>query len=262
MKVASFSVATVDYFPQADLYCPGGNALNQAVLFSRMGHECVFAGAVGTDPAGDRVEELLRREGVDLARLHRLPGRTATNQLVNDGTGERFSVEGSWDGGVYPGFRLGPEDWEYIGDCDVWTTHADCPSFSEALRRKRPDQRLCVDFLHLTDLDLIQRSLHGIDIAYFGGTPDFEPILVRLAAKFRIPLVLTLGAGGSIAFRGTQVYRQPALPVERVVDTTGCGDAFQAAFTAAWCAGSGLPECLLAGAEAGRRATLHHGARA
>lgn len=45
-------------------------------------------------------------------------------------------------------------------------------------------------------------------------------------------IVLTLGTNGSIAFSGSRRYTQNALPLEKVIDTTGYGDAFQAGLTA------------------------------
>ncbi|MGD9210986.1 MAG: PfkB family carbohydrate kinase [Desulfobacteraceae bacterium] len=45
-----------------------------------------------------------------------------------------------------------------------------------------------------------------------------------------ILIVLTLGSDGSIAFYGSKSYQQRTLITNNVVDTTGCGDAFQAGF--------------------------------
>jgi sugar/nucleoside kinase (ribokinase family) len=42
--------------------------------------------------------------------------------------------------------------------------------------------------------------------------------------------IVKVGADGVIACRDNQLVRCPALPVERVVDTTGAGDAFDAGF--------------------------------
>src|SRR5262249_3766254 len=42
--------------------------------------------------------------------------------------------------------------------------------------------------------------------------------------------VVTLGPAGSLALGGAQRLACPAAPVERVVDTTGAGDAYTAGF--------------------------------
>ena len=39
MKIACFTVAAMDYFSQQDEYYAGGNSLNQAIRFRKLGHE-------------------------------------------------------------------------------------------------------------------------------------------------------------------------------------------------------------------------------
>lgn len=259
-QVACFSVATMDTFPQQNRRFPGGNALNQAIRFSRMGHTSAFVGALGTDESGDRIAALLRTESVDASHTHRINGNTATNQIVNDDAGERYGVEGTWKGGVYEGFQLTLSDWEFLAGFDIWTTHADCPSYGDALARKGDRQLMAVDFLHLTDYDLLKRSLAAVDIAYFGGTADMADDLAHIArANPRSTIVLTLGNAGSIAFQRDDTYTQPALPIASVTDTTGCGDAFQAGFTASYFETRDIRASLLAGAESGREAAGHYG---
>jgi sugar/nucleoside kinase (ribokinase family) len=259
MKIACFTVAAMDQFSQAGTAHAGGNALNQAVRFRHLGHETLFAGALGTDKAGDVIAALLSAEGVDLSCLHRVEGQTASNRLVNDAAGERHGVAGAWENGVYTDFRLSQADWDHMAACDVWCTHADCPDFAEALRRKRVDQRLAVDFLHLLDPERLAACAGVADICYIGGTPDMAGPLAELSKDRPGVMVLTLGAQGSLAFSGGRQYHQPAVETAGVVDTTGCGDAFQAAFTASWLTNGDLEAALRAGAENGWIAALTRG---
>lgn len=259
MKVACFSVAALDYFPQQDKYCAGGNSLNQAIRFRRMGHPSAFVGALGTDEAGDRLAALLQTESVDVSRLRRIDGPTACNRIINDDSGERYGVEGAWAGGVYEQFELDETDWDYLDQFEVWATHANSPSYLSALERKTSTQFMAVDFLHLKDYELLQKSLRVVDIAYFGGTPEMANDLAGIAKANRGLIVLTLGARGSMAFEGDRVYSQKALTTGKVVDTTGCGDAFQAAFTASYFATKDIRASLLAGAELGHTAAMSFG---
>ena len=259
MKIACFTVAALDHFPQANTSHAGGNALNQAVRFRHLGHNTLFAGAIGTDTAGDAIAALLSGEGVERSCLHRIEGKTASNRILNDAAGERYGVEGAWDSGVYADFRLSSTDWAHLLDCDVWCTHADCPDFAEALRRKGSRQRLAVDFLHLLDPERLAACAGVADICYIGGTEDMITPLTELSKGRPGVIVLTLGAQGSIAFSDGRQTRQPALETSGIVDTTGCGDAFQAAFTASWLTGGDLAASLLAGAENGWIAALARG---
>jgi sugar/nucleoside kinase (ribokinase family) len=254
MKVACFSVAAMDFFPQQNRSYAGGNSLNQSIRFRQMGWQSAFVGALGTDEAGDRIAALLTANSVETVRLHRINGRTACNQIMNDEAGERRGVAGAWQGGVYSEFKLSAADWTYLKQFDVWSTHADGPNYLSALERKDSAQFMSVDFLHLRDYDLLRKSLAVVDIAYFGGEDEMIDDLGRIAEAHRGLIVLTLGAQGSMAFEGGRAYSQKALPTEKVVDTTGCGDAFQAAFTASYFRTKDIRASLLAGAELGRQA--------
>ena len=259
MKIACFSVAAMDFFPQQNQHFAGGNSLNQSVRFCQLGHEAAFVGALGSDEAGERILALLKAYGVDVSRCQRLDGVTAHNQLVNDSAGERFGVEGAWNDGVYGSFQLSQDDWRHVEACDVWATHANGINYDEALARKTASHFLAVDFLHFNTYELLEKSLNVVDIAYFGGTPDMADELEQISRRHNGLIVLTLGAGGSIAFQNGKAWRQAALPLDPVVDCTGCGDAFQAAFTAHYYQHRDVPAALLAGAQLGREAASHFG---
>ena len=260
MKVACFSVAAVDFFPQQNAWYAGGNSLNQAVRFRQLGHHSAFVGALGTDDAGDRIATLLNDVQIDTNCLQRIEGFTARNQIVNDSSGERYGIEGAWESGVYESYSINQDIWNYLENFDVWATHANCPFYQVVLERKTEKQILSVDFLHLRDYDLLKKSLNVADIVFFGGTPDMVEELAQIAQTTPGKvIVLTLGAGGSMAFSGIQVFTQVALPLEKVIDTTGCGDAFQAGFTANYYQNKDIQKALLAGAELGRKAAMSYG---
>ncbi len=259
MNVACFSVAAIDFFPQQNAWYAGGNSLNQAVRFRELSFQSAFIGALGTDDAGDRLVTLLANKQVDMTCLKRIDGFTARNKIINDAAGERFGVDGAWESGVYESFSMTDTDWTYLNNFDVWATHANCPFFNSTLARKTT-QLLSVDFLHLRDYDLLQYSMTTADIVFFGGTVDMIGDLAQIAKK--VPekvIVLTLGAGGSMAFSDNKTYAQEALPLAKVIDTTGCGDAFQAGFTASYYKMRNIPDALLAGAELGRKAAMSFG---
>ena len=43
-------------------------------------------------------------------------------------------------------------------------------------------------------------------------------------------LLATFGEGGSLAFDGTEFYRQPCIPAPKLVNTVGAGDSYGAGF--------------------------------
>lgn len=257
MKAACFSVAAIDYFPRQDKYFAGGNALNQSVRLSNQGVRCSFIGAVGDDDNGDKIFSLLKRNNIDIEFLKITNGCTANNRIVNDNTGERFGELNAWKGGVFESYKIEEDAWNYIRGFNIWATHSSCPNFAETLIRKEK-VTLCVDYLHLPDFQEIVETIENVDIAYVGGNIDMAEKLFGLSKQKDKLIVLTLGSEGSIAFYKGQKFIQPALPSE-VVDTTGCGDAFQAGFTYSYKKFGDIPKALLSGAEMGRRATMHYG---
>lgn len=259
VHAACFSVAAMDYFPQQNRYFAGGNSLNQTIRFRHLGLDSSFIGALGTDNAGERIVNLLEKASVDISHMYRIEGMTACNEIINDECGERYGIDGAWQNGVYSGFVLNDSDWSYISDFDIWATHADGINYHEALRRKKDNNFLVVDFLHFDDNVLFIDGIDKIDIAYFGGKMDQVDDLLKLSKKYKGIIVLTLGADGSIAIQNGITYRQKALPIGKVVDTTGCGDAFQAGFSATYYSTKDIQRSLLIGSELGKKAALYYG---
>ncbi len=260
MKYAYFSLASVDYYPQQDRYYAGGNALNQSIRASQLGCETAFIGALGNDKHGKMLHKLLLQNNVDITHTRFIEGTTATNNIINDENGERFGEDGTWIGGVYENYRFQSEHWKYLRHFQCWSTHCHCPNFMETISRKGPEHSLCVDYLHLPEIQVLEQSIDHVDIAYVGGEKDIVDYLSNIAANTESLIVLTLGKDGSIAFSGKQKFTQPALPVNNIVDTTGCGDAFQAAFTISYLQNKNIGNALKAGAISGRQATSHYGA--
>jgi fructoselysine 6-kinase len=259
MKSACFSIATIDYYSQQNKTYPGGNSLIQAICFRNLGFESAFIGALGTDPAGDQIAALMLKKGVDLSLLQRISGQTASNEIVVDETGEPTSVEATWQGGVCETFQLSETDWKTISSFDVWSTHADGANYAAALAHKQRGQLMSVDFQHLKDSALLEKSLRVVDIAFFSGAMDMADDLALLAKNNRSIIVLTLGAQGSMAFEGDHTFTQAALPMGKIIDITGYSDAFQAAFTARYYRSRDIRAALFAGVEMGRKAAGHFG---
>jgi sugar/nucleoside kinase (ribokinase family) len=78
-------------------------------------------------------------------------------------------------------------------------------------------------------------------------TKQIHAFLKKFTARELFPIVAEkLGPRGSIVFAGGAVYREEALALIPL-ETTGAGDAFCAAFLAAWIHGKSLAECAALG---------------
>lgn len=81
-------------------------------------------------------------------------------------------------------------------------------------------------------------------------------------ARRHSPLVAcTVGAQGSLVVTPEEVISSPAVPVRRVVDTTGAGDLYAAGFMYGLTNGRGLGECAQLGAIAASEVISHVGPR-
>jgi sugar/nucleoside kinase (ribokinase family) len=92
-------------------------------------------------------------------------------------------------------------------------------------------------------------SLGRIAFAFVGGASShLEPLMV-LSRRSPVRFVLTAGAAGAWGIARGRVVAQPTL-ARTIVDTTGCGDAFQGGFLVSAVSGSSLEDALAAGARA------------
>ncbi len=73
--------------------------------------------------------------------------------------------------------------------------------------------------------------------------------------------VMTRSEKGSVIVRGEETAEQPATPVERVVDSTGAGDAYCAGFLFGWACGKSLSESAKLGTFCATRVIQQLGAR-
>ena len=119
MKIACIGDNCIDYYEESGLAFPGGNPVNVAVYARSLGAQTAYLGAVGTDPYGDLLLRRLSEEGVDVSHVQRLPGATALCH-VSHVNGDR--VLGDYDEGVMAEFSLLPEDFRFLGACDLAVT--------------------------------------------------------------------------------------------------------------------------------------------
>ena len=101
------------------------------------------------------------------------------------------------------------------------------------------------ELLGLADLMICSEEF----ILKLTGLKDAEEAVRQVWAKYR-PKVCgaTMGVRGSMAFDGKEFVRCPAFKVEKVVDTTGCGDLFHTGFAIRYIETQDLMACQRFGA--------------
>jgi fructoselysine 6-kinase len=260
MKIAAFSCLCVDHYPERGISTPGGNSLNFGVHAKRLGAESVcVAGFIGTDPHADAIERLLKAERIDVSRLYRLDGATASNRIYNTPEGERYSNPGDWESGVKNSGVFDEAAWEFLLGHDIIAAPYLDANLPELLKRRGRRPLIIADFMHFDDPAVIREYLPFIDITVVSPQTSRLAHLKTLADENNKLILALLGAEGSKAFVNGAEYHQPALPVSKVIDTTGCGDSYQAGFAVSYFADRDIPKAMRKGAETASKVLLHYG---
>jgi sugar/nucleoside kinase (ribokinase family) len=252
---------------------PGGSAATQAVWLARLGMSVDFVGRVGAaDHAAET--ELLRRFGVE-PHLAADPSRE-TGRLIAivDPTGERSfltdrGANDALEAADIPDALIDRADHIHISGYSLFA-HSPREAVLRVMHRAvRPvsvdpgsaeflREVGAANFLGWT-AGAAMLFPNSEEAAVLAGTDDAEAQGERLAQFY--PLVaIKRGAAGCEAWRGTERWRLRAPAVE-VVDTTGAGDAFVAAFLAARLNGEAIEASLRHAVAAGSAATEFLGGR-
>lgn len=267
LRIVSIGECTIDRYLDVGRDFVGGIALNFAVQSRRAGADAVsLVSCVGTDH-GARILEKLRHEGVDASCVRIQEGSTARQDITVVANGERIFPTGGYHLGVLDGFRLEASDYAVIQQHDALA----CalfrqvePLFAQTITQVAFDGARVADFLDLADFDgdigMVERYLRWLTVAFISGSHALVEQLRPLSRRADRTIVVTLGAEGSVALvRGEPLY-QPALPVAQKVDSTGCGDAFQAAFTVSYLRDGDVALALRHGAQQAAHVLQHLGA--
>jgi sugar/nucleoside kinase (ribokinase family) len=209
--------------------------------------------AVGDDDGASLVLSALEDSGIK-CHISRLSGATPVQFIEVQPDGERNFVR--YEAGVLGDFRIGDEERRIIQQSDLLVAPVYLQIvglFDELMSIRTPGMTSIdfADFLQHPDFELLERHIDAIDIGFFGLSADDVAAIERIedfAKKHDKLFVITLGADGSRACCGDRQFDCAAGPVDKVVDTTGAGDAFAAGFLSRHCHGHGIRESLKSGA--------------
>lgn len=228
---------------------PGGSAANFAVWAARLGAEVGLIAKVGDDVLGRALLQDLEREGVVSGVVvgHSTTGMTV---LIADQRGEHIMLAAR---GATSELQVADLDWALLDRADV--LHVTAYSFFE----ESPRQAALAAMQHVKSrgkllsldpsaCDYLQRLggqaffdlAQKVDFLFpnldegrvLTGEQTPERVLRCLLQHFPV-VALKLGPDGALAGSGAQIVHSQGFAVP-VVDTTGAGDAFAAAFMVTW----------------------------
>ena len=235
-------------------YVNGGKAANQAIGAAKLGSSSCIITAVGSDPMGDLATATLRDHGVDVAGV-------VIDQRGCDHAG-RADDRAKWReqhrhcaGGpvLHECRRQSTPGRTLIRSSDVCLVSLEIPvsAAAQALNVARASGVLAIlNPAPATEPAAISPLLPLCDVVtpneteahFLTGETQPEQQAAAMLELGAHAVVITLGRRGAlIQSRGGQAVTVPAVPV-RVVDTSGAGDAFNAALAVALIRGLDLGE--------------------
>ena len=211
----------------------GGPAANSTAGAASLGLSAAFVGTVGDDADGDMILRDFRAQGVDTSMVKVRPGATSAIAYlwIEEKTGNRSCA---WTREGLDELTADEINPEAIAAAKI--LHVDGHNAAAKVAREAgvlvnydagTHRDGTAELLPLADLLICSEEF----ILKLTGLKDAEEAVRQVWAKYR-PKVCgaTMGVRGSMAFDGKEFVRCPAFKVEKVVDTTGCGDLFHTGF--------------------------------
>jgi sugar/nucleoside kinase (ribokinase family) len=220
-----------------------GTAGGTALTLAKLGASVRTAGAIGTDPTGDLLVQLLNRSGIDTELLvRRIDTSTSASVLPIRPNGERPSLHLL---GANITYGLDDVPWEalaeathlHLGGPELMGADVAARILSYA---KEHGVVTSVDLLapgELGTFDQIEPLLPYVDhllpnddqVLGFSEEEDLVTGAKKLLGAGAGLVAVTRGGDGVLLVTAEGTETVPAFAVD-VVDTTGCGDAFSAGY--------------------------------
>ncbi len=236
-RILCMPTLCADIFDATGEILPGGEALNFACIASRYPHIDVgVLGAIGEDEPGRHIQRVLEKYRIRGENVHVIPGgATATHRIYHTPEGDRYFKPDSWQGGVFATYRLTAADAAAMCAHDVVFATYSSPNFKEIIDiRKQGNFRLAVDFDIFRDYDNMEKLLPLVDFFMISGDDSVLPVAKAWSEKYGGLFNVTLAERGSVTYYHGVEYRVQAVPVDEVIDTTGCGDSYHAGFVCSY----------------------------
>jgi len=229
----------------------GGLTGNALVAAARLGAKCAFGGTLGTDDASRFVLDTFQREGIDISTVRIQPeARPIRSTILVDQSNLTRTVLFDLTGTVAAATDWPPEDVIRASRV-VYIDHYGMEGMIRAARLVHEAGGTVVADMERDEWPGFDELLALVDHLVVNhafarkrtGCDDPAAAAERLWSPNRKAVVVTCGAAGSwwLGEDSTKPSHQPAFPVE-VADTTGCGDVFHGAYTAALVKGLPLAE--------------------
>ena len=238
-------------------FSTGGGASNAATTFARQGHQAVFMGIIGKDPAGDAVSVALDRERIDTKYLLiQNQYNTGYWVILLAPNGERtiITYRGAsthYDKKYFDISRVGKFDWLYAtamnGKMDIFrkmflqARAAGARVAWNPGKNELKEHQALLNLLPLVNVLLVNKE----EAAQIVGGREIVSMVRRLTELVPVAAV-TDSQNGSVVSDGQTVLRSGLYDrVRHTIDRTGAGDAYGSGFVVRLAEGKSLAEAML-----------------
>ena len=234
----------------------GGPAANSTAGAAALGMKAAFCGTVGDDADGRMILEDFAKQNVDTSMVKIRKGATSAIAYlwIEEKTGNRSCA---WTREGLDELTADEIDPAAVAAAKILHLDGHNAGGAIAAAKVAREAGVLVNYDAGTHRDGMEELLPLADllicseefILKLTGLSDAEEAVRRVYAKYR-PKVCgaTMGVRGSMCYDGKDFVRCPAFPVEKVVDTTGCGDLFHTGFAVRYLETQDLMECQRFGA--------------
>jgi len=257
----------------------GGSVANTVAGFANLGGRAAYIGRVRNDQFGEIFVHDMRSLGIDIRTEPAADGApTARSHVLVTPDGQRTMQTYL---GACTELSVGDVTPETVGRSGVILLEGyvwdipEGPALAEAAMTIGRDSGAKVA-LSLSDSLCVERHREtfmaagrdGVDIVFADedemielmAVDTFEDVLPAIDG-FDNLFVMTRSEQGSVIVQGAEKFEQAAIRVHKVLDTTGAGDAYTAAFLYGYTQSKPLPECARLGTWCATRVIQQLGAR-
>lgn len=259
--------------------CSGGSAANTIAVMARLGAKCAFMGKVKDDAFGRIFGHDIRSLGVHFDTAAATDGPATANCLVLVTPDAQRTMLTYLGASIH--LKPADVDLDVIKDARVtylegylWDPEDAKQAFRTAAAAARDAGRevalslsdpFCVDRHRADFLDLIEGHVdilfaNEAEILSLYQVDDFDAAVDKVKGHCKIA-ALTRSEKGSVVVSGDDVTAVAATPVDKVIDTTGAGDAYAAGFLYGYTRDEDLAVCARMGGIAAAEVIAQIGAR-
>lgn len=253
---------------------PGGKGANQAVAAARLGADVAMIGRLGQDAFGDMFLQVLSEERINSEYVVRDSSEgTGVGTPVIDSDGDNSII-------MIPraNKRLSIEDInkasKALEQCDVLLLQLEVPveasiraaeiahkAHAKVILDPAPARNIPEELFPLIDIimpnEVEFQMLTGSSADTLESVKKGAGILMDKGIEV---IIVTVGPRGAFVVEEGHARQVPAWPVDKVVDTTGAGDAFAGAFAVALAGGMDISDSVDLAVKAGAYSVTKAGA--